>query len=102
MRRRAGQIDGGPRADHYNGVTQAHDPVRDIGGGEKRHCRYGDPPGQDHPSGQALAHHHLHTNDLHVQFRSGRGPLLAFRHGVDLAAIPLTPCINRHARSLRL
>ena len=100
--RGAGQIDGGPRADHDNGMTHAYDPVRDIGRGEKHRCHYGDPPGQHHPSGQASAHHHLHTYDLHVQSRSDRGPVLGVSSRVDLAAIPLTPCINRHARSVRM
>jgi hypothetical protein len=57
MPRGAGQIDGGPRADHDNGMTQAHDPVRNTGRGEKGRCQYGDPPGQDHQSGQVPAHH---------------------------------------------
>ena len=76
MPRGSGQIDGGPRADHDNGMAQAHDPVGDTGRGEKRRCHYGDPPGQNHPSGQALVHHHLHTYDLHLQSRSDRRPVL--------------------------
>src|SRR6516225_8109379 len=47
----AGQIDGGPRADHYIGMTQAHHPVCDTGRGEKPRRRQGGPPGEDHPSG---------------------------------------------------
>jgi hypothetical protein len=100
---RAGQIDGGPRADHYTGTMQAHHPVRDTGRGEKRCHRHGGPPGEDRPGGQARLHHHLHTHDLHAQSRCcRRADAGAFRHGVDLAATPAPPCINRHARSLRL